>query len=65
MSTTPEPLDEAKRRLARAAYAVDGRHQFGFGPDGLTCTCGFVGSARMRTQTEHITQDVMEAFDHE
>lgn len=59
---TPE---EITQRLAGAAYQVDSQHQFGFGDDGLTCLCGFVGNARKRTQTEHITLAVMEAFDHD
>ena len=57
---------EALERLARACFAVDSRHHFHEGQDGRpVCLCGFVGSARKRTQTEHITAAVMEVFDHD
>ena len=60
---TPE---EVTQRLARAAFTVDSQHQLHEGEDGRPhCTCGFVGSARKRTQTEHITNAVLEAFDHD
>ena len=57
--------EEALQRLARAAFLVDSTHHFGYGDDGRTCLCGFVGDARKRTQTEHITAAVLEAFDHD
>ena len=58
--------DDATQRLARAAYAVDSKHHFHEGQDGRpTCSCGFVGDARKRTQTEHITAAVLEEYDHD
>jgi hypothetical protein len=58
--------DEAMQRLGRAAFQVDSTHHFHVGPDGLpVCSCGFVGDARKRTQTEHITAAVLDAFDHD
>lgn len=58
--------EEFTQRLARAAFLVDSTHHFHEGPDGRpVCLCGFVGEARKRTQTEHITTAVMEAFDHD
>lgn len=55
---------DALQRLARAAFAVDSKHHFYEGQDGRPhCTCGFVGSARKRTQTEHITAAVIEEFE--
>ena len=54
------------QRLARAAFQVDSTHHFYEGPEGNpVCSCGFVGDARKRTQTEHITAAVLEAFDHD
>ena len=61
-----EPGFEVWQRLARAAFLVDSTHHFHEGSDGRpVCACGFVGSARKRTQTEHITAAVLEAFDHD
>lgn len=58
--------EEFTQRLARAAFQVDSMHHFHEGPDGRpVCLCGFVGEARKRTQTEHITTAVLEAFDHD
>ena len=58
--------DDATQRLARAAYAVDSKHHFHEGQDGRpACSCGFVGDARKRTQTEHITAAVLEEYDHD
>ena len=58
--------DDATQRLARAAFAVDSKHHFHEGQDGRpTCSCGFVGDARKRTQTEHITAAVIEEYDHD
>ena len=57
--------EETVQRLARTAFLVDSTHHFGYGDDGRTCLCGFVGDARKRTQTEHITAAVLEAFDHD
>ena len=56
---------EGKQRLAQAVFKVDSTHHFGFGDDGLTCLCGFVGNARKRTQTEHITSAIVKEFNHE
>lgn len=54
------------QRLGRALFAVDSKHHFHEGGDGLpTCACGFVGNARKRTQTEHITAAVLEEYDHD
>lgn len=62
--TSPDPA--ALERLARALFAVDSKHHLYEGPDGLPrCTCGFVGSARKRTQTEHITSAVLEEYNHD
>ena len=62
----PSVTDDATQRLARAAFAVDGKHHFHEGQDGRpTCSCGFVGDARKRTQTEHITAAVIEEYDHD
>lgn len=49
-------------RLARAVFAVDGKHHFHVIDGKPHCLCGFVGSARARTQTEHITAAVIEEF---
>lgn len=59
--------EDATQRLARAAFLVDGTHHFHMpeGSDRPVCSCGFVGNARKRTQTEHITTAVLEAFDHD
>lgn len=58
--------EESMQRLARAAFHVDSTHHFHEGGDGLPlCSCGFIGDARKRTQTEHITAAVLEAFDHD
>ena len=67
LATSPaDPGFEVWQRLARAAFQVDSTHHFHKGPDGRpVCACGFVGSARQRTQTEHITAAVLEAFDHD
>lgn len=65
LRTRAEAHEDALQRLARAAFLVDSTHHFGYGDDGLTCLCGFVGNARKRTQTEHITAAVLEAFDHD
>ena len=54
-------LRDALARLGRAAYAVDSTHHF----HGIQCSCGFTGDARKRTQTEHITTAVLEAYDHD
>lgn len=54
-----------RQRLDQAAFKVDSTHHFGFGDDGLTCLCGFVGNARKRTQTEHITSALVQEFNHE
>lgn len=55
---------EALERLARACFDVDNRHHFHEGQDGRpVCLCGFVGDARKRTQTEHITAAVLTEFD--
>ena len=56
---------EGKQRLAQAVFKVDSTHHFGFGDDGLTCLCGFVGNARKRTQTEHITSAIVKELNHE
>ena len=57
---------DAVARLARAAYLVDGMHHFSPGENNRpVCLCGFVGDARKRTQTEHITAEVLEAFKHD
>ena len=62
----PTVTDDATQRLARAAFAVDSKHHFHEGQDGRpTCSCGFVGDARKRTQTEHITAAVIEEYDHD
>ena len=62
----PSVTDDATQRLARAAFAVDSKHHFHEGQDGRpTCSCGFVGDARKRTQTEHITAAVIEEYDAE
>ena len=62
----PSVTDDATQRLARAAFAVDSKHHFHEGQDGRpTCSCGFVGDARKRTQTEHITAAVIEEYDHD
>ena len=64
--TTDETREESMQRLARAAFHVDSTHHFHEDRDGRpTCSCGFIGDARKRTQTEHITAAVMEAFDHD
>ena len=58
--------EEATQRLARAAFMVDGTHHFWVDELGRpVCLCGFIGNARKRTQTEHITSAVLEAFDHD
>ena len=58
--------EEAIQRLARAAFMVDGTHHFWVDELGRpVCLCGFIGNARKRTQTEHITSAVLEAFDHD
>lgn len=58
--------DDATQRLARAIFEVDSTHHFHNRVDGLPlCLCGFLGSDRSRTQTEHITAAVLEAFDHD
>lgn len=58
--------EEATQRLARAAFMVDGTHHFWVDELGRpVCLCGFTGNARKRTQTEHITSAVLEAFDHD
>ena len=58
--------EEAIQRLARAAFMVDGTHHFWVDELGRpVCLCGFTGNARKRTQTEHITSAVLEAFDHD
>lgn len=58
--------DDATQRLARAAFAVDSKHHFHEGQDGRpTCSCGFVGDARKRTQTEHITAAMIGEYDHD
>ena len=45
---------------------VDGTHHFWVDELGRpVCLCGFIGNARKRTQTEHITSAVLEAFDHD
>ena len=63
---TTTVTDDATQRLARAAYAVDSKHHFHEGQDGRpACSCGFVGDARKRTQTEHITAAVLEEYDHD
>ena len=54
-------LRDALARLGRAAYAVDSTHHF----HGIQCSCGFTGDARKRTQTEHITTAMLEAYDHD
>jgi hypothetical protein len=51
-------------KLARAAFLVDSTHHFHDEDGAPVCSCGFVGNARKRTQTEHITAAVLEAFDH-
>lgn len=56
-----QALRDALARLGRAAYAVDSTHHF----HGIQCSCGFTGDARKRTQTEHITTAVLEAYDHD
>lgn len=56
---------EVLQRLGRAAYEVDSTHHFGYGDDGLTCLCGFQSDARKRTQTEHITRQLIEVFIHD
>ncbi len=57
---------DSMQLLARAVFHVDSTHHFHEGGDGLPiCSCGFIGDARKRTQTEHITAAVLEAFDHE
>lgn len=45
-------------QLLRAAYVVDSRHHL----HGTACSCGFEGSARKRTQTEHITTAVVTEY---
>ena len=58
--------EEFLQRLARAAFQVDSAHHFYKDQEGSpVCSCGFVGDARKRTQTEHITAAVLEAFDHD
>ena len=58
--------EEVTQRLARAAFMVDGTHHFWVDELGRpVCLCGFTGNARKRTQTEHITSAVLEAFDHD
>lgn len=57
--------EETVQRLARAAFLVDSTHHFNLIDGVPTCLCGFKGSARGRTQTEHITAAVLEAFDHD
>ena len=58
--------EEVTQRLARAAFMVDGTHHFWVDELGRpVCHCGFIGNARKRTQTEHITSAVLEAFDHD
>lgn len=58
--------DDTMQRLARACFLVDSTHHFYEGQDGRpACSCGFIGDARKRTQTEHITSAVLEAFDHD
>lgn len=52
-------LRDALARIGRAAYAVDSTHHF----HDIQCSCGFTGDARKRTQTEHITAAVLEAYD--
>lgn len=54
-----QALRDALARLGRAAaYAVDSTHHF----HGIQCSCGFTGDARKRTQTEHITTAVLDAY---
>ena len=45
-------------RLQRALFKVDSIHHL----NGSNCLCGFEGDARSRTQTEHITDSVLEAY---
>ncbi|MGN8689436.1 hypothetical protein ACTND8_05975 [Atopobiaceae bacterium HCP3S3_F7] len=56
-----EAQEGTLQRLAGAAFLVDGIHHF----HGTQCSCGFTGNARKRTQTEHITAEVLEAYDHD
>lgn len=65
MSTTD--TEEVTQRLARAAFLVDSTHHFHTpeGSDRPVCLCGFIGNARKRTQTEHITAALLEAYDHD
>ena len=60
-----EALREASERLARAAFKVNSIHHLYLpaGDERPRCTCGFVGDARKRTQTEHITNAVLGEFD--
>lgn len=49
--------------LSQAAFAVDSKHHLWTREDGTpVCLCGFVGNARKRTQTEHITAAVTEEY---
>ena len=48
-------------RFAPRATGRDGRAV----RDRPTCSCGLVGDARKRTQTEHITAAVIEKYDHD
>lgn len=60
-----EALREASERLARAAFRVNSIHHLYLpaGDERPRCTCGFVGDARKRTQTEHLTNAVLGEFD--